>query len=68
MRTTFVGIFQTVRTIESWCHWRHGSVFVAHKSSTNSSTYAKFVIKYVDATNPSSILILCGLHNRNWQG
>src|ERR1700720_3419035 len=49
-------------------HRRHRSIYVAHKSITNSSTYVKFVIKYVDAMNPLSILILCGPHNRNWQG
>ena len=37
-------------------HWRHESILVACKTLTESSTYVKFVIKFVGTTNLTNIL------------
>ena len=38
-------------TLTFWIHWKHEPILVAHKTLTKSSTYVKFVIKFVGTTN-----------------
>ena len=38
------------------CHWRHEPILVTCKTLTKSSTYVKFVIKFVGPKNLTNIL------------